>query len=224
MSMLVTHEAGTTLLVDASPDVRTQLLAAGCQRLDGLLVTHDHYDHTGGLDELRPYFFRSGRRLIPAYMNLATLGSLQQRFGYLLNTAGIDLVNELYPPFLHPMDVGEGGFSLGALHLKTFRQDHGTMDSLGLRIGNMAYSTDVVNLTSEMEENLEGLDLWFVDCMSRDVRPTHSNLTQTLRWIERFKPKQAYLIHMDRSLDYDMLCRELPAHVRPAYDGLQVIV
>ena len=224
MSMLVEHTDGTTLLVDTSPDVRVQLLAAQCKRVDALFVTHDHFDHTGGLDELRPYFFLSGRQVIPAYMNEATSRSLHHRFGYLFKASGAETTDQLYPPFLEPhvLEDSLSQFQVGSLKIKTFRQDHGTMDSLGLRIGNMAYSTDVVNLTPEMEESLYGLDVWFVDCMSRDKRPTHSHVAQTLAWIDRFKPKQAYLIHMDRSLDYDVLCAELPAHVRPAYDGFQV--
>jgi phosphoribosyl 1,2-cyclic phosphate phosphodiesterase len=226
MSLLVEHTDGTTLLVDASPDTRSQLLEAQCKRLDGLLVTHDHFDHTGGLDELRPYYFLSGRKRIPAYMNQATLTSLQSRFEYLFNVPGVEGGNELYPPLFeaHVLKEGVCVFQVGSIQAKTFRQDHATMDSLGLRIGNMAYSTDVVNLTPEMEESLDGLDVWFVDCLNREQRPTHSHLAQTLSWIERFKPKKAYLIHMDRSLDYDVLCAQLPDHVRPAYDGLKVRV
>ncbi len=224
MSLLVQHVDGSTLLVDASPDVRTQILKAQCQRIDALMVTHDHFDHTGGLDDLRPLFFRGSRRLIPSHMSQVTLESLQNRFAYLLNMQGEDRPQSLYPPFLHPQVITDHTFHAGSMKVTTFRQDHGTMDSLGLRIGNMAYSTDVVSLTEEMETNLEGLDVWFVDCMSRDPRPTHSHVAQTLSWIERFKPKKAYLIHMDRSLDYDTLCNELPSHIHPAYDGLQVRV
>ena len=201
MSMLIQHTDGTTLLVDTSPDVRAQLMREHCTRIDALMITHDHFDHTGGLDELRPYFFRSNRTIIPAHMDQVTLNSLKRRFGYLLNEVGVDLPEELYPPFLHPQVIQDDTFHVGPMKVTTFRQDHGTMDSLGLRMGNMAYTTDVVNLTPQMEENLSDLDVWFVDCMSRDQRPTHSHVAQTLGWIERFKPKKAFLIHMDRSLD-----------------------
>lgn len=225
-SLLVQEETeGTTLLIDASPDVRHQLLRENCERLDGVVITHDHFDHSGGLDELRPFFFRRQKRFIPMYATKETARSLQARFDYLLKREGGQL-SEIYPPFLEmqifPFD--RGSFSLGGLEVETFRQDHGALDSLGLRIGNVAYSTDVVNLTAEMEASLEGLDVWFVDCMSEEPRPTHAHLEKTLSWIEQFKPKQAYLIHMDRFLDYESLCKKLPPGVFPGYDGMIVTI
>ena len=105
-----------------------------------------------------------------------------------------------------------------------FRQIHGSIDSLGFRIGDVAYSSDISDLPEESFAALDGLDCWIVDALRREPHPTHFHLDKTLELIETLKPKRAILTNLHIDLDYETLCKELPKHVRPAYDGMTVLV
>ena len=113
---------------------------------------------------------------------------------------------------------------MGNISITPFEQVHGYSTSLGYRLDKIAYSTDVVDLNNAAFEVLEGVDVWIVDCISRDPRVSHSHLAKTLEWIRRVQPRQAYLTHMSLLLDYDTLLKELPKGVEPAYDGLVIEV
>jgi len=114
----------------------------------------------------------------------------------------------------------DGAFAIGSLSILPFQQDHGNCTSLGFRIGDFAYSTDVKNLDEAAFDCLQGVKLWIVDAIRVEPHPTHSHLAQTLEWIERVKPRQAYLTHMNEAMDYATLLAMLPQTVQPAYDGL----
>ncbi|HEU0118027.1 MAG TPA: MBL fold metallo-hydrolase, partial [Alphaproteobacteria bacterium] len=115
-----------------------------------------------------------------------------------------------------------GPFKVGDIDIIPFVQDHGDMDSLGFRFGDFAYSTDVKTLDENAFKTLEGVKYWIVDCARESFHPTHSHLEQTLEWIKRVKPKQAYLTHMNHTMDYAKLCAKLPKGVLPAHDGLVI--
>ncbi len=213
--------ARTRVLVDTSPDQREQLLDAQVDWLDGILYTHDHADHTHGIDDLRALFMRRRRRL-DAYMEEATARVLSQRFGYCFVTPP----GSGYPPILAehriapgvPVEIaGEGG-PVTAL---PFRQDHGDIPSLGFRFGPVAYSSDLVDLPADSVSLLADLDLWIVDALRDRPHPTHFSVEQALAWIARVKPRRAILTNMHADLDYAALKARLPAHVEPAYDGLR---
>jgi len=214
-SILVT-DATRTILIDTSPDLREQLLDAGTSRLHAVLFTHAHADHLHGIDDLRS-MNRLMRATIPAYADAATLATIAERFAYVFRP--LEEGVSFYKPTLTPQVI-DGEFAVAGLRILPFAQDHGFSTTLGFRIGNMAYSTDVVDLDEAAFAALAGVELWIVDCLRYEPHPTHSHLTKTLSWIARVKPRRAVLTHMDIPLDYATLRRELPAGVEPAYDGL----
>jgi phosphoribosyl 1,2-cyclic phosphate phosphodiesterase len=124
-------------------------------------------------------------------------------------------------PVLRSYAVEGGGcYEIGGMEVVFMRQDHGFSESLGLRIGDFAYSTDVVRLSEENYESLRGVKTWIVDCLRFRSHPTHMNYEEVLQAIEKLGVERAYFTHMNNDMDYETLCRLLPSHVRPAYDGL----
>jgi phosphoribosyl 1,2-cyclic phosphate phosphodiesterase len=214
--------ACTRVLIDTSPDLREQLLAADVDWLDGVLFTHEHADHTHGIDDLRGLFLRHRRR-IDAYVDEQTYRVLYFRFGYCFVTPP----GSNYPPILNehrikpgtPVNIPGPGGPIAAL---PFLQDHGDIASLGFRIGGVAYSSDLRDLPGESVAALAGLDLWIVDALRYKPHPSHFSVDEALAWIERLAPKRAILTNMHIDLDYEELRRRLPRHVEPAYDGLRI--
>lgn len=213
-------EAWTSLLVDTSPDLRLQTAAAGVKRVDAILLTHDHADQVHGIDDVRAFFIRQ-RAQIPCYMDAATWATMARRFDYIFAAqGGYPAICEHRP--LPPLGVG---FHLtgpsGEVPVNTFDQDHGGIRSVGYRFGDVAYSSDLVDLPEEAFSALEGLDVWIVDALRWRPHPTHAHVERTLEWIERLKPRRAILTNLHIDLDYRDLCARLPAGVEPAYDGLR---
>lgn len=213
-SSILVQSASTNLIVDTTPDMREQCLDINLQRLDGALYTHDHADHVNGIDDLRGFTLLQGQR-IPVYGDADTIYSLQQRFGYIFANAAN------YPSIAAAHTI-KGPFTVGDIDVVPFRQTHGSMESLGFRFGAIAYSTDLNGLPEDSMELLQDLDVWIVDALRPKPHPTHAHLEQTLKWIDRLRPKRAFLTHMTSDMDYRSLCRELPVGVEPAHDG-QVI-
>jgi phosphoribosyl 1,2-cyclic phosphate phosphodiesterase len=212
---------GTTIvLIDTSPDLREQLLAAGVKRLDGVIYTHDHADHTHGIDDLRILSYAQ-RRLVDIWADPRTLAILRQRFDYCFETPQ----GSAYPPVVKahsirnfaPVHIAGPG---GDLTFQPFRQIHGDIDTLGLRVGGVAYSCDLNDLPQEALPHLQGLDLWILNTLRYTPHPSHLTLTKALHWIERMAPKQAVLTHLHIDLDYDVLAAMLPPQVAPAFDGM----
>ena len=215
---LLVESRGQSLLIDTSPDLREQLLDADAARLDAVLMTHAHADHLHGIDDLRMVNRLIGHAL-PLFATAETLGEVQRRFGYALQPAVPG--KPLYRPALDPYPV-TGPFTAAGMPVVPFRQNHGFMDTLGFRVGALAYSTDVTELDERAFAALAGIELWIVDCLRREPHPTHSHLAKTLAWVARVRPRRAVLVHMDQSLDYRELAAELPAGVEPGRDGLLV--
>ncbi|EKE10025.1 MAG: hypothetical protein ACD_16C00084G0003 [uncultured bacterium] len=215
---IAVEKNGTTLLVDTSPDLRFQWLSAKLSRPDAVLYTHDHADHTHGISDLRAFTYFN-KIPIPIYADPHTLEVIKGRFDYAFPS------EELRPDIYHAFvtaNVIDGPLEIGAISILPFLQGHGYSTSVGYRFEKVAYSTDVVDLDEKAFKILEGVDVWIVDCISIEPRPSHSHLEQTLKWIERVKPKWAYLTHMSLLLDYETLLKELPQGVEPAYDGLVI--
>ncbi len=212
----------TSALLDTGPDVREQLLGANVASLDGVVYTHDHADHTHGIDDLRVLCYRMRRR-IDAWSDAATEASLTTRFGYCFETPPgrsyppIMTARRIEPPAPFAVD-GRGG----PIRFEPVEQLHGDMISLGFRVRDIAYSPDISGLTDTSAARLEGLDVWIVDALRHVPHPSHFTVAQAVEWIERLKPKRAILTHLHVDLDYETLSRELPDNVEPAYDGMEI--
>lgn len=206
------------ILIDTSPDLREQLIDARVRRLDAVVMTHAHADHLHGIDDLRGLNRLMGQT-IPLWADAATLAEIRRRFGYVLEP--VSGSGRYDKPTLAPHEIS-GRFAIGDVDIVPFVQDHGFNTTLGLRIGPMAYSTDVTALNDDAFAAIAGVELWIVDCMRRAPHPTHSHLEQTLAWIARVSPRRAVLTHMDHTLDYRELSAELPVGVEPGQDGLVI--
>jgi phosphoribosyl 1,2-cyclic phosphate phosphodiesterase len=215
-------EQETTVLVDTSPDLRTQTAEAGVKRLDAVLLTHDHADQTHGIDDIRAFFIRQRAR-IPTYADPATTASMMRRFGYVFEgQGGYPGIADLQPLPPHGAAWTLDGPS-GAIPVTTFDQDHGEVRSVGYRFGGVAYSSDVVDLDDAAFEALADLDVWIVDALRWRPHPTHAHVERTLDWIARARPRRAILTNMHIDLDFEDLKSKLPAGVEPGHDGLRFV-
>jgi phosphoribosyl 1,2-cyclic phosphate phosphodiesterase len=218
-------DAPTRVLVDTSPDLREQLLEAEVDRLDGVVLTHSHADHTHGIDDVRPLVIHM-RRKLDVFMDAGTARDVVERFDYIFATPP----SGLYPALCSERRIADRqAFDIsgpgGPITLTPFRLDHGGgMDALGLRVAGCAYTPDVVAIPDDSLPLLAGLDVWIVDALRYTRHPTHFSLDEALGWIERLRPRRAVLTNMHTDLDYETLMRKLPSHIEPAYDGMRIAI
>ena len=214
----------TRVLVDTSPDLREQLLDAEVDRLDGVFYTHDHADHTHGIDDLRALSIKQ-RQLIDVYLDERTAEVMRFRFGYCFQSPP----GSEYPPIVRehrlaagrPITIAGQG---GPITVLPILQAHGDITSLGFRFGSAAYSCDLSSLPPESAAALAGLDVWIVDALRYRPHPSHFSVADALAWIERIKPRRAILTNLHAELDYEALRGKLPPHVEPAFDGMTFVI
>lgn len=215
---LFIESAETKILVDTAPDFRAQALKNNITSLNALIYTHTHFDHIAGIDEVKPFAFFAPNKMLDTYMTEETAESLKKTNFYAFES------HSVYKPFLNPKEIGYyDNIKIGDINLQLFKQEHGqNFHSLGIRIGNVAYSTDVNNLPYESLKVLEGVDTWMIDCLRYNWAPTHYTFEKTLELIDFVKPKRAILIHMAHEIDYDEIKKILPENVEPAFDGMVI--
>lgn len=212
----------TSVLIDTPPDIREQLIEARVSKLHGVLYTHDHADHTHGIDDLRMVCYAMKKR-VDVYFDEPTRDSLLSRFDYCFLTKE----GRGYQPILRAHDIEAGKMVAidgpgGIVDTLAIPQIHGEIPSLGFRFGKLAYSPDISNFPDGAPELLRDLDVWIVDALRHAPHVSHFHLKRALEWIERIKPKRAILTHMMADLDYDAMRRSLPEGVEPAYDGMTI--
>lgn len=214
-SILVEHD-GTRILVDTSPDMREQLLAAEVATLDAVIWTHDHADHCHGIDDLRQVY-HAMRRPVCGYARADTLAAIEDRFAYAFSG------RDGYPSTVDAAILPDR-LTIGGIEVSVVDQPHGSIVSAGLRFDaggvSIGYATDFNIMTDAMKSLYEGLDVWIVDALRRAPHPTHPDLGTALAWIAELAPTSSALVHMDHTMDYATLVAELPRGVEPAYDGL----
>jgi phosphoribosyl 1,2-cyclic phosphate phosphodiesterase len=212
----------TRVLIDTSPDLREQLLDADVDWVDGVLYTHEHADHTHGIDDLRGLFINRRKR-VPVWLDERVSKLLNVRFAYCFTREP----GSEYPPMARenrmepyrPVTVEGQGGDITALPIL---QEHGDITSLGFRFGPLAYSCDLKSLPAESAKALTGLDVWIVDALRDAPHPSHLSVSEALEWIERLKPARAILTNLHTDLDYEELRGRLPPNVEPAYDGMTI--
>jgi phosphoribosyl 1,2-cyclic phosphate phosphodiesterase len=206
------------VLVDTTPDLRDQLLAAGVNRLSAVIFTHAHADHLHGLDDLREVN-RAMHGPLDIHGDDATLDVIARRFPYAVAPLP-EQTRWISRPLLVPRRV-DGPFRVAGVNVTPFTQSHKVMTTLGLRFGSgFAYSTDVVELDEAAFAAVRGVHTWVVGCISWKPHPTHAHVGKVLEWAERVQPKRLVLTHLGLGLDYEALRRALPADAEPAYDGM----
>jgi phosphoribosyl 1,2-cyclic phosphate phosphodiesterase len=219
-SAILIASGDETLLVDCGPDLREQMNAAERDRVDRVIVTHDHADHCHGIDDLRQ-FYHASRTPVPVYARGDVIERLQTRFAYAFGGG------TLYPPIIET-HVLDASLPLGEGTLRFVDQPHGAISALGMRFDengkSFAYAIDFHDLTPEMASLYHGADVWLSDCLRRRPHPTHAHLDAVLGWAREMSVGQLLLTHLDNSMDYATLVAELPDWAAPAFDGQEIIL
>lgn len=219
VSIVIENAAGSRLLVDTSTDLRAQLLANRIDRVDAVFWTHDHADHTHGIDDLRPMRYGRGGPL-PGYANDETARRLRLRFDYVF--AG----QHGYPTIVN-LETLERLRICAGFGVAWCTMPHGPAKSTGYRFEcdgkSISYATDFSAITREMVELFDGTDVLVVDCLRREPHPTHAHLGMALELASAARVGRVVLTHLDKSMDYATLSREVPGHVLVGYDGMELM-
>ncbi|HZO45169.1 MAG TPA: MBL fold metallo-hydrolase [Xanthobacteraceae bacterium] len=212
----------TRVLVDTSPDLREQLLDTDVDWLDAVLYSHEHADHTHGIDDLRGLFIHRRKR-VPVWLDERVSKVMHAKFGYCFTQEpGSEypaMVRENRMAAYQPVVVEGQGGSISALPIL---QEHGDITSLGFRFGPLAYSCDLKSLPPDSVKALDGVSVWIIDALRDAPHPSHLSVSEALDWIARLKPQRAILTNLHSDLDYEELRGRLPPNVEPAYDGLTI--
>ena len=219
-SSILLESAGERLLVDCGPDLREQLLSAGIDALDHVVITHDHADHCHGIDDLRPIAQAKGEP-VPLLARSDVLQRLQDRFRYIFIDTRFYRAVAAATPIADALAIGDA-------RLRFVDQPHGGITSLGIRIdeggSSLGYAIDFHAMTDEMLAMYRGVDVWIADCLRRAPHPTHAHLDAVLGWARDMNVGQLLLTHLDNSMDYKALSAELPDWAAPAWDGQEIVL
>lgn len=213
-SAMFIYSKNASILIDAGFDLRQQLIRKNISDFDAIILTHRHADHISGLDELRVFSYEN-KKNYPLYGDIVTINHLYRLFKYFF-------INKYFTPYIvcnYPYCI-----TVGDINVKLFRQDHGVMDSLGIRINNFVYANDVIDFYPESINFLKDLKTLVVDCRSYKSTNIHAGLDKVLQWNDMFKPEKIYLTNMNHEIDYFEIKKHLPKNIIPAHDGLSLVV
>ena len=204
------------ILIDTSPDLRDQLYKAKCTKIDAVLFTHEHSDHTAGLPDMRAMSLIN-KSIIPAYLSSDIYESTTNNYKYIFE--GV----KDYSPFM-TANIIQDNFSIGDTKIETFKHNHGSIDAQTFRINNFAYSTDLKRFYNNDIEKLKNLDLWIVGMLRYETHPSHAGFEEILEYINYLKPKRTIFTHMTALIDEQEIIKLCPKNVIPAYDGLEIVI
>lgn len=207
------------VLIDTSPDFRYQALRFNIDRIDAILYTHSHADHILGLDDVRPFNFIQ-KRDIPIYGTPQTLEVIERTFRYVFDSGP----SESSRPRLMRHAFSDEPISIAGIEFLPIRAAHGQSTVHGFRFGDSAYLTDHSEIPPESREKLTGLDVLFLDALRNNPHPTHSTVEESLKTVEALRPKRAFFTHISHDLGHAAVEERLPANVRIAYDGLEILI
>ncbi|HBI01903.1 MAG TPA: MBL fold metallo-hydrolase [Flavobacterium sp.] len=214
------YDKDYSFVIDCGPDFRQQMLTSGCTKLDAILFTHEHADHTAGLDDIRPFFFKQGD--IPIYAHQRVIQNLKKRFDYIFET------EDRYPgaPSVAVHEViPNQNFSIAQKKIIPIEVMHGNLQVFGYRIDNFAYLTDVKTIAKSELEKLKNLDVLVVNALREEPHSTHFNLEEALNFIALVNPKKSYLTHISHLLGFHQeVQQKLPKNVYLAYDNLEISI
>ena len=203
-------------VIDCGPDFRQQMLRTNCRKLDAIIFTHEHADHTTGIDDVRPYFFRQGK--IPIYLHERVLNSLHKRFAYIFDP------KQKYPgapDFEVNLITKENNFQIFGLNITPIESVHYKLPVLGFRLGKFAYLTDVKTISDKEMLKLNGLDALVINALRYESHPSHLNIEEALEIVDQVKPKQTFFTHISHNMGFhEEVCSSLPKSVSLAFDGL----
>ncbi len=207
-----------SFVIDCGPDFRQQMLTSNCQKLEGILYTHEHSDHTAGMDDIRPFNFRQGD--MPIYAHRRVIDNLKKRFDYIFET------ENKYPgaPTVKPIEViNNHSFTIGNKTVIPINVMHGSLQVFGYRIDDFAYLTDVKTIESAEIEKLKGVKILVVNALREEPHQMHFNLQEALDFINLVQPEKAYLTHISHIFGFhDDVQQKLPKNVYLAYDNLEI--
>lgn len=209
----------TTLVVDCGPDFRQQMLSAGCDQLNGIIFTHEHADHTAGLDDIRPYYFKQGD--IPIYAHQRVIAALKRRFDYIFQT------QDKYAgaPGVQCFEIENKSFTINGLEIIPINGYHYKLQVFGFRFGDFAYLTDFKTIEDTEIQKLKGVKVLVVNALREKEHISHFTLDEALALITKVNPEKAYLTHISHWLGFhDDVQQKLPENVFLAYDNLQITV
>lgn len=209
-----------SIVIDCGPDFRQQMLTSGCNRIDALLFTHEHADHTAGLDDIRPFYFKQGD--IPVYAERRVLESLKMRFGYIFNN------ENKYPgaPSVIQNEIKQNeSFSVNNVTVEPIKAWHGKLSVFGFKIKDLVYLTDVKTIENSEIEKIKHCKVLIINCLREEEHNTHFNLDEALEFISLVQPKKAYLTHISHLFGFhDEIQKKLPKNVFVAYDNLEITI
>ncbi|MCF6212857.1 MAG: MBL fold metallo-hydrolase [Flavobacteriaceae bacterium] len=207
------------IVIDTGPDFRQQMLRHNIDNIDAILYTHEHSDHTAGIDDIRPFCHKNGP--MPVYAQERVMTNLRERFAYIFATKN----RYVGAPSVAPHIVGKANFTIGNISITPISVGHGSIDILGYRIENFAYLTDVKTICDKEKVKLKGLNTLVVNALRIATHPTHYNLQEALDLIEEIKPQQAYITHISHKLGFHKEVEKLlPKNVFLACDNLKITV
>lgn len=214
------HDENNSIVIDCGPDFRQQMLTSKCQKVDAILFTHEHADHTAGMDDIRPFNFKQGP--IPIYAHDRVLKNLEKRFDYIFET------ENKYPgaPSIQSNEVvNNEPFSIGNFKVIPINVMHGNLQVFGYRIGDFAYLTDVKTVEPSEIEKLKGVKVLVVNALREEPHHSHFNLQEALDFVTLIQPEKAYFTHISHILGFhEEVQKKLPKNVFLAYDNLEISI